>query len=221
MDNIVEYLPYTTTLRKVRKHTTLLHPGEIPSQAYVVISGSFRAYRIDNAGVEQIAGFKLTNDVFPECWVFGKTSRTMYYYEALEDSEVVTVERDTLLEILNNKPELWRSLFDRMIENYTALMLQVTALEQTHAVDKILMILCYLLFRFGEERKLGEYTIKLRITHSLIAGMTGLSRETVSKELGRLRRKRVVRYGLREFMINKINLQKRLDDESFSDIKLQ
>ncbi|NCU29761.1 Crp/Fnr family transcriptional regulator [Candidatus Saccharibacteria bacterium] len=221
MEHVVEYLPHSATIHQVRKNSLLLYPGEVPNQAYIVRSGSFRAYRIDNAGVEQIAGFKLTGDIFPECWVFGKTTRTMYYYEALEDSEVVTIEREVLLDLLEKRPEMWKLLFDRMVEHYTVLMLQVTALEQTHAVDKLLMTLNYLLFRFGEERSKGRYVLKLNVTHSLLAGMTGLSRETVSKELGRLRRRRVVRYGLREFSINKKALENRLDDESFSDIKLQ
>ena len=219
MERIAELLPNATTKHVVRKHSILLYQGEVPRQAFVIAKGSFRVYRIDHSGDEQIAGFKLEGDLFPECWVFGKTSCTMYYYEALEDSEVLTVERTVLLDLLEQQPELKRELFDRTIDNYTGLMLQVTALEQTHASDKLLFMLYYLVFRFGDEAKPGEYLISIHITHSLLAGLTGVSRETVSKELGRLKRKNIVRYTQKEFVIYKQALRKKIGDESFSTLQ--
>ncbi|MGB2787191.1 MAG: Crp/Fnr family transcriptional regulator [Candidatus Saccharimonadaceae bacterium] len=218
MERIAELLPNATTRHVVRKHAILLYQGEVPRQAFIISKGSFRVYRIGNSGDEQVAGFKLAGDLFPECWVYGKTTCTMYYYEALEDSEVLTIEREVLLDLLEKQPQLRRDLFDRMVENYTGLMLQVAALEQTHASDKLLLMLYYLVFRFGKEIRPGEYRINLHLTHSLLAGLTGVSRETISKELGRLKRKEIVRYDQKELIVYKDTLRKKIGDDSFSDI---
>lgn len=218
MERIAELLPHATTKHIVRKHAILLYQGEVPRQAFVITKGSFRVYRISSSGDEHVAGFKMPGDMFPECWVYGKTSCTMYYYEALEDSEVYTVERQVLLDLLEDQPKLRHELFDRMVDNYTGLMLQVAALEQTHASDKLLLTLYYLLFRFGKKVAPDEYRIGVHITHALLAGLTGLSRETISKELGRLKRKSIVRYDQKEFVIYKELLRSKINDDSLSDI---
>lgn len=218
MERIAELLPNATTRHIVPKHAILLYQGEVPRQAFIISKGSFRVYRIGSSNDEQIAGFKMSGDMFPECWVYGKTSCTMYYYEALEDSEVYTVEREVFLDLLEKHPDLRHELFDRMVENYTGLMLQVAALEQTHASDKLLLTLYYLLFRYGIKIAPDEYRIGVHITHVLLAGLTGLSRETVSKELGRLKRKSIVRYDQKEFVIYKEPLRNKINDESLSEI---
>src|SRR5690606_8460332 len=102
-----------------KKRAILIYQGEIPRQAYVVLSGTFKVYRLSSFGEEQIVGFKTVGDIFPETWIFGKTSSTLYYYEAMDDAEVLTVERSVLLDLINSKPELKERLFDYMVTNYT------------------------------------------------------------------------------------------------------
>lgn len=218
VENIAKYLPTTTTKRTVRKRSILIYQGEVPRQAYIVITGTFKVYRLSDDGEEQIVGFRTPGDFFSETWIFGKTSSALYYYEALEDATVLTVEREVLLNLFKKHPEVKDAVFDYFVNNNTALLMQVSALEQSRAADKLLLILYYLMFRYGKETKPQEYTISLHLTHTTLASLMGLTRETTTTELGRLKRKGIVHYDAKTFVIYRDKLVRKLGDDSFQDI---
>lgn len=221
MDNIADLLPTQSTRRSVKKRSILIYQGEVPRQAYIVLSGVFKAYRLGNFGEEQIVGFRTQGDMFPETWIFGKTSSALYYYEALEDSEVLTVEKPVLLDLIENRPEIKQTVFDYIVNNYTGLLMQITALEQSRAAEKLLLMMYYLMFRYGKEVSSGVYHVNLRLTHTTLGSLMGLTRETTTMELGRLKRKNIVTYDSKGFMIYRQALERRLGDESFSSLRLQ
>jgi CRP/FNR family cyclic AMP-dependent transcriptional regulator len=221
MDDIAKLLPTQSTRRSVKKRSILIYQGEIPRQAYIVLSGVFKAYRLGNFGEEQIVGFRTKGDMFPETWLFGKTSSALFYYEALEDSEVLTVEKPVLLNLIETHPDIKQHVFDYIINGYTGLLMQITALEQSRAAEKLLLMMYYLMFRYGKETTAGVYHVNLRLTHTTLGSLMGLTRETTTMELGRLKRKNIVTYDSKGFIINRPELERRLGDESFSSIRLQ
>jgi CRP/FNR family cyclic AMP-dependent transcriptional regulator len=209
MDDIAKLLPTQSTRRSVKKRSILIYQGEIPRQAYIVLSGVFKAYRLGNFGEEQIVGFRTKGDMFPETWLFGKTSSALFYYEALEDSEVLTVEKPVLLNLIETHPDIKQHVFDYIINGYTGLLMQITALEQSRAAEKLLLMMYYLMFRYGKETTAGVYHVNLRLTHTTLGSLMGLTRETTTMELGRLKRKNIVTYDSKGFIINRPELERR------------
>lgn len=220
MDELTTLPVSRSTKRAIKKRSILLYQGEIPRQAYIVKKGVIKIYRLSRSGDEQIVGFCTAGDLFPEAWVFGKTSSALYYYEALEDSEVTTVERSVLLDHIDNNAELRQNLLDYFINSHTSHLLQITALEQSRAADKLLLMLHYLTYRYATETKPGDFELKFHLTHTLLGNLTGLTRETTSVELGRLRRKGVISYSGARFTIHRKALEQHLVKESFSDVQL-
>lgn len=178
-------------------------------------------YRLGNFGEEQIAGFRTKGDVFPASWLFGKTSSTLFYYEAMEDSEVLTVEKPVLLDLMEKNPEVKQYMFDYFATGYTGLIMQVTALEQSRAAEKLLLMMYYLMFRYGKQTAPGVYRVNLRLTHTTLGSLMGLTRETTTVELGRLKRKKIIDYDSKGYTINRAELERRLGDESFRGLRLQ
>jgi CRP-like cAMP-binding protein len=221
VDDIISLLPTQSTQRVIKKRTILIYQGEVPRQAYIVKSGAFKAYHLNKMGEEQIVGFRTSGDVFPETWVFGKTSSALYYYEALEDSVVYSVEKNTLTDLIDSHPELQRHMLDYFVSAYTSLLMQVNALEQSRAAEKLLLMLYYLRFRYGKEVKPGEFHLSIALTHTTLAGLLGLTRETTTIELGRLKRKEIINYNGREFVIFQRTLEDKLAREGFDDIQLK
>lgn len=221
MEKISELLPTKSTRRAVKKRSILIYQGEVPRQAYIVLGGVIKIYRLGNFGEEQIVGFRTKGEVFPEPWIFGKTSCALFYYEALEDSEVLTVEKPVFLDLIESRSELKQLMFDYVMNNYTSMLMQTTALEQSRAAEKLLLMMYYLMFRYGKEVSPGLYHVNLRLTHSTLGSLMGLTRETTTMELGRLKRKKIVSYNSTGFKINKHELEKRLGDESFSSIQIK
>jgi len=178
-------------------------------------------YRLGNFGEEQVVGFRTKGDIFPETWLFGKTSSALYYYEAMEDSEVLTVEKPVLLELFDTHSDIKDRVFDYMVTNYTGLLMQISALEQSRAAEKLLLMMYYLMFRYGKQTAAGIYKVDLHLTHTTLGSLMGLTRETTTMELGRLKRKKIVTYDSKSFTIYRQELERRLGDESFSGIHLQ
>lgn len=205
--DIANLLASAATKRTYKKGSVLLHQGEAPQMAYVIKNGHIKAYSISNTGEEQIVTFHSANDIFPGPWIFGKTPTTLYYYEAFSDCEVLTVPRDVLMEMLQ-KTDYMPQLIDYLATNYTGLLMRVTALEQSRAREKIMLTLYHLLFRYGTENKPGIFTIKLPLTHSVIASLVGLTRETTTAELNALRQQKIIQYSKRAYRIHKIQLER-------------
>jgi CRP-like cAMP-binding protein len=209
-----------STKRTIKKRTILLYQGEIPRQGYIVQKGVIKVYRLSRSGDEQIIGFRMPGDIFPETWLFEKTSSALYYYEAMEDCEVLTAERSVIREHIRDNPEIERSLLDYFINSHTSQLLQITALEQSRAADKLLLMLYYLLFHYARQTTPGEYELRFHLTHTTLGNLTGLTRETTSVELGKLRRKGVISYSGASFTIHKGELERYLAQESFSDVQV-
>jgi CRP-like cAMP-binding protein len=154
--------------------------------------GLLKMYSVNNAGEEQIVSFQTEGDIFPAPWIFNKVNASLYYYEAISDCEVLTLPRQDLNRILDESPEVLRHTFDYLINTYSGLLMRVTALEQARAIEKILFTLYYLLSRYGKQTKPGVYTVRLNLTHSIIASLVGLTRETTATELNKLRRRGIL-----------------------------
>ncbi len=221
MEDVAKLLPTQSTRRSIKKRSILIYQGEIPRQAYIVLSGVFKAYRLGNFGEEQIVGFRTKGDMFPETWIFNKTSGALYYYEALEDAEVLTVEKPVLLELIESNPDIKQKTLNYLVTGYTSLLMQITALEQSRAAEKLLLMMYYLMFRYGKETANGVYRVDLKLTHTTLGSLMGLTRETTTMELGRLKRKKIIAYDSKGYTIYRHELERRLGDESFSSMHLE
>ena len=219
MKEILELLPHAVTRRRVKKRVILLCPGDIPQQVYIVRSGCVKMYRLGDSGEEQVAGFKAPGDIFPVSWAFNNTSNTMHYFETLEDSVLLTVDRTEFLSLLAKQADFKTKAFDYLVKNHVGLMTHITALQQTLAADKLLMMLYYLMVRHSIEKTSGEFWVKMKLRHATLAGLTGLTRETITTELGKLKKKHVVRYTMRHFIIYRDQLKDAIGEDVFEEIQ--
>jgi len=220
MQDITSYFTSLAAKRTFKKHSILLYQGEVPQMAYVVVSGVIKVYSINASGEEQIVTFETPGDLFPSPWIFGKASHTLYYCEALCDSEVLQMPRRELIAYIESHPKAQSSLLDYFAGRYTGLLMRITALEQSRAREKIMFTLYYLLFRYGKETRHGIFTVGIKLTHSVIAGLVGLTRETTTNELTKLKAEKVLRYTTHKYAIDKAKLERLLGEDSFDNISV-
>ncbi len=203
--------------RFVRKGSILLYQSEVPRRAFVVKKGLIRAYAITNSGEERTIALHDEGDIIPLSWVFGETSTTLFYYDALIDSEVMAVPKNELLQSLKKSPETMAEVLSIAMSEYTSLLLRITALEQSSAAEKIALTLYYLLFRHGKEIKPDIYAIQLKMTQSMIASLVGLTRESTAVNLKILKKKGIVEYNNFSYTVNKSNLERFVGEDSFKN----
>jgi CRP-like cAMP-binding protein len=219
VDSILKIIDGFASFRSYPKQNLFALQGEIPRSAFVLKEGIVKAYSINAAGNEQIASFHTAGDIFPVTWVFNKSSNSIYNYEAVTDCKVYAVDKEILLNKIFSSPALLRSAFDYAMGNYTSTLLRITALEQSKASEKVMFTLYYLAHRYGKAGSAGTFSIKLSLTHSVIADMVGITRETVTHELNVLKKAGAIRYTTKEYTVNQAVLEKMMGEDSFSSLK--
>jgi CRP/FNR family transcriptional regulator len=175
-------------------------------------------YSINAAGEEQIVTFETRGDIFPAPWIFQKVSTTLYYYEALADTEVLALTQDELRTLIAASDGLRSCLLDYFATRYTGLLMRITALEQSRAREKIMFTLYYLMFRYGHQKKFGMYALGLKLTHSVIAALVGLTRETTTNELSKLKSEKILQYSSHQYSVDKAKLERVLGEDSFENM---
>jgi CRP/FNR family transcriptional regulator len=118
----------------------------------------------------------------------------MYYFEAATDCTVLLVSRELYEKSLAQDPALKDQIFENYMSHYIAATMHVYALEHSHAYDKRIYILHYLVVRLGELQPDGRTKINLRLCHQDIAEMVGITRETAAVELHKMKKLGLIDY---------------------------
>lgn len=221
MEELLEALAPHLTHRSVKKGSTLLYQSEIPRQAFIIRKGFIRAYTITSSGDERIVALYTKGDVFPLSWIYGEMKNTLFYYEAGSDVELATVPKEAFVETVSKSSSLTSTVMRYTVNEHTAQLMRITALEQSNAAEKIALTLYYLLIRHGIERTPGLFTIDIKMTQSTIASLVGITRESTAVNISRLKDRGVITYSNFIYVVNKKNLERFIGEDSFKDISLK
>ena len=220
MEPLLKHLKDVSTLRVVKKGGNIFFQGEIPRQAMIIRDGFVRAYTITSSGEERVVALHSKGDVLPLTWILGETSNTLFYYDAISDTRLLSVPKDELLKAINTDDETRQVLTSHIAKNYTALLLRITGLEQSRAIEKIGFTLYYLMFRHGIEKEPGNFLIDVKLSQVMIANLVGLTRESTTKNLKILKDKKIISFESSTYTINKNRLEQYLGEDSFRDLSL-
>jgi CRP/FNR family transcriptional regulator len=200
-------------LVEYKKGEIILSQDELPKTGYVIKTGIIKTYNITAEGDEKPISFDRDGEVFPTSWVFGKTRRSLFFYEAFTDCQIYHVPADEYRAFLKSNPALLYRIFDRLVGFYTALQFRVNALEQSRASSKVLSTIRFLCLRFGEDLAPNIVRIELVLSQQELANFMGLTRETTSIELKKLRAKKVLRRSKQHYIVQTKKLNDLLDEE--------
>jgi len=220
MEELLRRLHPVSLPRLVKKGSNILFQGEIPRKAYIIRDGVVRAYTITSSGEERIVAFYSKGDVLPLSWLLGETTNALFYYDALSDVRLMTVEKADFLDCVMNDKTLLANMLTFVSNQSTSLLLRITGLEQSRAIEKIGFTLYYLMFHYGIEKKPGCYTVNVKLSQLMVANLVGLTRESTTKNLKILKNKGVIEYDHSSYVIYKAKLESFLGEDSFRDLKL-
>lgn len=200
--------------------STILYQGEAPRNACVLSSGIVKVYSISEQGDEQIVTIHVAGEFFPASWIFGKTTSTLFYYEAVTECTVAFMPRKELIEFMISDNTRLHVLLDYFTTNYAASLIRINALEQPKARDKLIYTLYYLSQRYGVNKPNGESFIPFALTHQTIASLVGLTRETTATEMSALKKRKIISYAQQHYTIHVTKLLELIGEESFDEIDI-
>ncbi len=208
--------------RTFKKGEIIVFQGEAPRSAYVIKSGTVKAYNLSVEGDEKPVAFYSADNVFPAPWVFGKMPNSIYYYEAFTPTvEVYVVERGEFVDFIKKRPELLYQEMERALVNQLGASMRLNALQHSRASDKLVYTLHYLALSNGKPVPGNKVEITLDLKHQDFANLTGLTRETAATELNKLKKQGIIDYGKgKPYCLDLKRLTRALNDQFISDIEV-
>ena len=220
MKQLLSQLREVGTLTLHRKGSSLYFQGEVPRYAVILLDGVVKAYTISREGNETIVHLYGKGSILPLAWVNSQSPTALFNYEAVNDVRCLKLKRDDFLHIMSKKPEYLREYLDYMVHNQASMLLRITGLAQSRAIEKICYTLYFLMFRYGIDRGSGDYVIDLKLTQTLLAELIGQTRESTAKNLKVLKEAGVVDYTSSTYTVNKPRLEAYLGEDSFRNLDI-
>ncbi|MBC7512211.1 Crp/Fnr family transcriptional regulator [Candidatus Saccharibacteria bacterium] len=220
MDDLLRELKPVGTFKTITKGGNVLFQGEIPRSVMMVRSGIVRAYTITSSGEERTVSLHGDGDLLPLSWVLGSTSNSLFYYEAVTDCRIFQIPKLEFNAFMASNPERTIAMLRQTAMLYTSLLLRITGLEQSRAIEKIGFTLYYLLFTRGKEISPGVFKIDVRLSHSLFGSLVGLTRESTAKNMKQLRDKGIIDYASFTYTVHKTKLEAFLGEDGFRDLSV-
>lgn len=173
-------------VRLLSAYDTLFRDGDEATGLFEIVSGAVRAYKIFPDGRRQIVAFAFAGDIVG----FGHGDTYRFDCDALITTRVRTIHKSSLLRAMRERPELAEKLLDvagsevANMQDLSILLCRKTALER---------IASFLLSMAGRTAgSPSDRELPLPMCRADIADYLGLTIETVSRNMTRLRAMRVI-----------------------------
>lgn len=168
-----------------KKGQVLFLAGENPKYAYYLISGRVKQYDITQAGCEIIVGiFK------PKTYFMVLTALTglpnSHYYSAETDITLYRAPVKDTTEFVYANPDVMKHMLIQAYMGFDGVLKRMTHLMTGKARGRVIYEILLDVRGFGETHQKGPYTLSINVTE--LSSRAGLTRETVSRELSRLKK---------------------------------
>jgi CRP/FNR family transcriptional regulator, anaerobic regulatory protein len=168
-DEEYDYIKTFFALKKVRKNQYLIHEGDEVKYEYLVLSGIYKVFYVDEQGKEFIVQFAQENWWMSDYYAFFRQKNATMFIECMEDGEVLystLPAREKLAAELHKMEHFFRM---KLTNGYVALQQRIKLLLSSTPQQ-----------RYEEFSKLHPDLLQ-RIPKKYIAEFLGVSRETLSR----------------------------------------
>ena len=195
--------------RRFSKGSTIFAPGDTPDALYVLVSGLVTLSHLSEGGQESILRVFGPGDVFGE--LFLTVPARPFLARALTACVVTLIPRKTFLHLVSTIPRIGFN-FTCVLSRHLAEMAFDRA-QSSHkwSSQRLALTLLKLAAAHGVEQE-GGTAITLALTHQILADMIGTSRETVTRDLRRLKQKGMVSQRGRTLVIQPARLKALVPD---------
>jgi len=180
----------------------------------LIVSGFVRKYLITNNGSLSVMIIYGPGDIFPLTITYNKIlnqklyeGSETFYYEAIAPTEIRTIDSASLLNAVKNDPSLYKELYIEAGRHLEFCIQSIENIAMRSSEKRIAHLLLYLARKFGSSIDEGVL-IEMPITHQSISELLNLTRETVSTNMIKLRKKGLIDGGRKIVITNLKKLQK-------------
>lgn len=174
-------------IQQFKKGDILIEAGKHPRGIFFVTKGFIRQYYLSHEGSEITLNLFKPHAFLPMSWGIADIPNT-YFFEAMSPVEAYCAPKEAVLTFLQKEPEVLYDLLRRVYIGIDGLFTHIEALTIGNSSAKLIALCVMLAKRFGISNADGHLTIAFPLTEYDIAVYAGMSRETVSRELQKLKK---------------------------------
>lgn len=180
----IEQLVSTYTRRTYASGETILFAHEDPKEIFYLVSGKVSMFDVSAKGNEVVANVYEPGRFFPLSWGLNHTPNK-YFFRTEAPSMVRLIPADDLRDFINKHSDVSAELLRLAYKKIDRLYDRITYLMSATAARRLMYELLVECRRFGKQQPDGSYIVAVREVD--LAGRSGLSRETVSREFQKLK----------------------------------
>ena len=200
------FSPYP--IKKYDDKEIIIYAGDDPRGVYFLLSGQVKQYDISSRGAEVVVNMFKPPAFFPMTWAINKTPNTYFFASHNSTTLKVAPAQDALNFIQANNDVLY-DLLRRIFLGAEGVQRRMVHMMSGTAKTRVLFELILCCQRFGEVKPDGSCKILLYETE--LACRVGISRETTSRELNKLKQAGLLNMTRKYIFIKDLsNLEKEL-----------
>lgn len=207
-DESLNKLSEIITEREYKKGRNIFIEGETAEAVYVVKSGKVKIYKTAQDGKEHIIHIMGDGEVFAESCIFDVCPYPASA-DAVENTVVYVISNRELESILEKHPKIAVQLVKVMSKRLRMVAMQIENLSLKDAYQKTAALIVQLFKVNNKEMKNGS-RIKLEVSRTDMANMVGLTRETLTRALFKLKSDGIIDVDGKDLII--------IDKETLMDI---
>lgn len=170
--------------REYPKGQILVFADETPDNIFYIVEGQVRKYDITYRGDDVVINIFKPPAFFPVSWALNRTPNK-YFYKTETPVILHAVPTEDVLAFLQDNPDVTLDLLSRLYRGLEGMYGRLVHLMSGTAKSRLLYELIIDCRRFGKQQQDGSYLLKSNELD--FAARSGLSRETISREMKKLK----------------------------------
>lgn len=199
------------TVRHVPPNEIVIQAGDEPEGIFYLEKGQIRVYDIAPNGSEVVVNVYKQYAFFPMSWAITQLPNR-YFYETSMPCELRLAPTKDMLVFVHDNPEVLFDLLRRVYTGVEGMQRRMAHLMGGTARSRLVFELVVECQRFGVSQT--DHTYLLTIHEDELARRSGMSRETVNRELSKLKAEGVVGMRRHDLIVNDLNKLQQLIGEN-------
>lgn len=189
-DSTLQALFDKSQTKRYPKGQILIYEGDPTDNIFFVKKGYVKVYNILTSGVERIIFIYSQGDIFPLTSYLSGARVARYFYECMTETEVSLINAETLGQRLHNEIEVGEALLYYINSSNQEFFRRIDILAVNDARRKVVALFAFLVNKLAAKGM--KVTLDLPLTSQDVADLCGITRETASVQLHRLRKEGIL-----------------------------
>jgi CRP-like cAMP-binding protein len=177
---------------RFKRNSIIIKPDDTFESIYYIKSGFVKQVSTSKTGEEFIVTIYRPGSFFAISLALHRKV-SAYTFEAMSEVVVIKAPVQEIIALLDTQPTLARELLSRITSGLNSLVARMETLVFGSARQKVAAVLLQNAQRFGK-KVANTIELELPLTHQQLASLTGLTRETVSIEMAKLKKDKILTY---------------------------